>query len=178
MTVSELLESSRLCRFLALLIFIVHAQKRIFVDDNKLNVLVVGDIGVRASESAVKEGVVRAILLIEDHQSRPFQLGINPGGNEYPHGSKKDELINLRWIFELSFPSSVFPFDFLTVPGQVDYEGDVLTQIRYHQDQKRFYMPDRNFIYDVELRDGSLIRFVCIDSTPLFDPELSRQYNA
>ncbi|KII71201.1 hypothetical protein RF11_09225 [Thelohanellus kitauei] len=145
----------------------------------ELNVVVIGDIGIRAPDSVIKQNVVRAIEL--QHQERPFRLGINLGGNEYPHGSAKNEFINLRWIFELSFPVSMFPFDFLTVPGAVDYQGDVATQIKYHWEEHRFYMPQKNYYYglefsdiDVVLRDRTSIRFVCIDSTPLYETRVCK----
>ncbi|KII71187.1 hypothetical protein RF11_09208 [Thelohanellus kitauei] len=130
------------CASFSVLIWVVYTQERAFVNEMELNVVVIGDIGIRAPESVVKQKVVRAIEL--QHQDRPFRLGINLVGNEYPDGSAKDEFVNLCWIFELSFPASMFPFDFLTVPGAVDYQGDVATQIKYHWQEHRFYMPQKN----------------------------------
>ncbi|KII70431.1 hypothetical protein RF11_09694 [Thelohanellus kitauei] len=97
--------------------------------------------------------------------------------------SKKDHFVNLNWIFSLSFPKSVFPFDFLTIPGLADHVGDIKTQRRYHLLVERLYMPEMNFFYglcrnykDVELKDGTWVRFVCIDSSPLYYHELTANF--
>ncbi|KII60233.1 hypothetical protein RF11_13396 [Thelohanellus kitauei] len=68
-----------------------------------------------------------------------FQLGIN--------GSNKNDFHRLKDVFGLSVHLSIFPFDFLTVSGNNDHEGDVDTQIKYHlRYGPRFYLPSRECI--------------------------------
>ncbi|KII71200.1 hypothetical protein RF11_09224 [Thelohanellus kitauei] len=159
---------------LALVFFMVKAPEPWIVDELQLNVVVIGDIGLRESDSVVKKTVVNAILL--DHQAHPFHLGINLGGNVYPKGSTTGDFQTLNEIFALSFPSDVYRFNFLSTLGKVDHDGDVYTQLDYFKQESRFHMPQRNFFYDVKLRDNTLIRFLVIDSTPLYDPDLSDDF--
>ncbi|KII72432.1 hypothetical protein RF11_03386 [Thelohanellus kitauei] len=162
--------------FFALFFVIVKVQKRVLVDDLQLDVLVIGDMGVLETKSLIKA---------KQHEERPFQLGINLGGNQYPSGSMKDEVSVLYWFFSLVFPKFSFPFDFLTVLGKVDHDGDIDTQLNYYiRYDQRFFLPKRNYYYglylnetDVILRDGTSVRFVCIDSTVLYDPGLSNDFD-
>ncbi|KII71273.1 hypothetical protein RF11_08768 [Thelohanellus kitauei] len=161
--------------FLALHLLFIEAQKKIVVEDLELNVVVIGDIGYPENKSEIKRMVVRAIR--SQHAKRPFQLGLNQGDNVYNKGSVKNDFQTLHEIFGVSFPPDIYPFDFLTVVGNHDHKGDLDTQIEYHrQHEPRFYMPSRNYYYgkflddiDVVLMDGTSIRFVCVDSTPLYE---------
>ncbi|KII64099.1 hypothetical protein RF11_01823 [Thelohanellus kitauei] len=125
------------CLFV-LFVVTTRAQKKINVDDSKLNVVVVGDIGVPESESDVKK---------QEHRTLPFTLGLNLGANVYPRGSIKNDFYTLQTIFTDYFPPHVFEFDFLTIPGPIDYEGDLQTQINYRDYQPRFYMPEKSYFY-------------------------------
>ncbi|KII62224.1 hypothetical protein RF11_13678 [Thelohanellus kitauei] len=174
---------TRLPFLIALFVFSFYAQKNVDVDDVALNVVVIGDFGVMLSQSAVKQNVIRTIQL--QNQDRPFQLGINLGGNQYPHGSQRGDVSKLIWMFGASFPSSMFQFDFLTVLGEVDHQGDIRTQIQYSVVEERFYMPHPNYHYglckydqDVKLVDNTRIRFVCIDSMPLYYPKPGNRFDA
>ncbi|KII71185.1 hypothetical protein RF11_09206 [Thelohanellus kitauei] len=128
--------------FLFVVVFNVHAQ--LYIDGVELNVVIVGNIGVPEKESTVKRTAVDTIKKM--HQQRPFHLGINPGNNVYPHGSKVNDFETLDKIFRSSFHASSFNFDFLTVLGNTDHDGDIDTQIQYHhQKDSRFYLPKRNY---------------------------------
>ncbi|KII71854.1 hypothetical protein RF11_01399 [Thelohanellus kitauei] len=169
---------SKFTYLLTLFVVNIHAPRPFVIDDVKLSVVVIGDIGVREAESVIKQRVVQTIQ--REHQSNPFRLGINLGGNQYPHGSATEDFQTLKDVFALSFPKNVFQFDFLTVAGKVDHDGDVYTQLHYYLQDPRFHMPRRHFYYgmssnvkDVQLSDMTLIRFVCIDSTPLYSSHLS-----
>ncbi|KII71271.1 Purple acid phosphatase 17 [Thelohanellus kitauei] len=157
--------------FCFLTIFVIRGQKLRKINDDELNVVVIGDAGFPESESQIKRMVVSRIR--EKHAQRPFQLGIILGDNVYETGSEKDDFETLNQIFGISFPPHIFDFDFLTVLGNHDHMGDPDTQIRFHLEyDPRFYMPDRNYHYDVKLIDNTSIRFVCVDSTPLYDYRL------
>ncbi|KII71711.1 Tartrate-resistant acid phosphatase type 5 [Thelohanellus kitauei] len=163
---------AKLTMFCLLTIFVIRAQKLKEVNDNEINVVVIGDAGLTESESQIKKMVVARIK--EKHAQRPFQLGINLGDNVYENGSETDDFETLYQIFTESFPPHIFDFDFLTVLGNHDHMGDPDTQIKFHHGyDQRFYMPDNNYHYDVRLIDGTLIRFVCVDSMPLYDPNLA-----
>ncbi|KII67825.1 hypothetical protein RF11_05384 [Thelohanellus kitauei] len=118
-------------------IMLIPAQKHIDVNDVELHVVVIGDIGFSEYESVIKRTL---------HSNRAFQLGINLGDNVYPWGSTKHDFQRLGEVFGLSFPLSIFPFDFHTVLGNHDHEGDIDTQILYHlRYEPRVYMPSRNY---------------------------------
>ncbi|KII67317.1 hypothetical protein RF11_03408 [Thelohanellus kitauei] len=165
--------------FLCLFLFQSLAQKQLEIKDTKLRVVVVGDIGVSETISEVKTRVVATIR--REHERLPFKLGINLGGNVYPSGSQKGDINSLDEVFSSSFPREIFSFDFLTVLGPVDYKGDLETQFNFHQLEERFHLPAKNYFYgcsfnnkDVMLSDGTSIRFVCIDSTPIYQTGLSK----
>ncbi|KII64784.1 hypothetical protein RF11_03389 [Thelohanellus kitauei] len=161
-------KSKEICLFV-LFVSIVHAQKQIFVDSNELNVMMIGNIGVSEDESVVKRGVVNTITRM--HEYKPFHLGVNTGNNVLPAGSIVNDFQKLNEVFGISFPSNIFRFDFLTVLGSNDHKGDFDTKIKYHHSiDKRFYLPKRNYVYDVTLSDGTSIRFMCIDSVAIYEP--------
>ncbi|KII61292.1 hypothetical protein RF11_08470 [Thelohanellus kitauei] len=160
--------NSRIHCLCSLLLFIIHTQKTVVVDDTQLNVVVVGDIGLPERKSFIKTKVVRAICA--QNEQVPFHLGINLGGNAYYNGLRKNEFAVLEWAISQSFPKAIFPFDFLTELGKVDYDGDVDTELNYYvRYDNRFYLPNKNYFYDVTLSDGTSIRFICIDSTQLYE---------
>ncbi|KII67316.1 hypothetical protein RF11_03407 [Thelohanellus kitauei] len=171
---------SRLLYFSALLC-IIETQKQITLKGNQLNVVVIGNFGVSTNDSPVKKAVIDAILNM--HQIAPFQLGLNLGNNVLPHGSTVNDFERLDEVFSSVFPLDVIDFDFLTVIGEHDHEGDFDTQIEYHKHRDdRFFLPKRNYVYgsfsndsDVMLSDDTSIRFMCIDSTPLYQPGMSKQ---
>ncbi|KII71710.1 hypothetical protein RF11_10661 [Thelohanellus kitauei] len=169
MTVSKFIHSkSRITCFLAMLIFVISSQKLIDMKAEELRVVVIGDIGFTESQSSIKKIVVERIR--RQHEKEPFQLGIILGDNVYDFGSKTDDFETLSQIFGSSFPLNIYHFDFLAVLGNHDYLGDPDTQIQYHlQHEPRFYMPEKNYHYDVKLANGTKIRFVCVDSTPLYE---------
>ncbi|KII61293.1 hypothetical protein RF11_08471 [Thelohanellus kitauei] len=155
--------------FLALCFVTTHNQKQIYVDSVQLNVVMVGNIGVSQDESSIKKDVLDTIKKIHEYQ--PFHLGINPGNNVYPQGSQVNDFQKLNEVFTTEFPSDIYQFDFLTVLGKNDHDGDFETQIQYHHlVDTRFYLPKRNYVYDVTLNDGTQIRFMCIDSTSIYEP--------
>ncbi|KII63609.1 hypothetical protein RF11_07212 [Thelohanellus kitauei] len=133
--------------FFAFLVSIVHGQKQINVDEDQINVLMVGNIGLSYYQSAIKREVAETITKV--HESQPFQLGINPGNNVYDQGVAVNDFDKLDDVFRISFPMIIFDFDFLSVPGDVDHKGDINTLINYHRlRNSRFYMPSTNYYYD------------------------------
>ncbi|KII64789.1 hypothetical protein RF11_03394 [Thelohanellus kitauei] len=172
MTVSKLMpiKSTMLCWF-TVLIYTTIAQKKLSIDGLELNVVIIGNIGVTDDESDVKRDVVGIIK--DMHNIHPYQLGINLGNSIRPHGSDVNDFQKLDDVFSSTFPSDIFGFDFLTILGENDHDGDFDTQIQYHyQKDERFYLPKRNYVYDVTLSDGTSIRFMCIDSTPIYETEM------
>ncbi|KII72193.1 hypothetical protein RF11_04173 [Thelohanellus kitauei] len=173
---------SRMPYILSLLVPIFRALKKISVDVTELDVVVIGNIGVSESDSGVKRGVVESIKRFNGVV--PFHLGINLGNNVLPHGLQTADFQKLDDFFSSSFSSSLFPIDFLTILGEHDHEGDIDKQIQYHyQKDQRFYLPGRNYVYgyesndiEVTLSDGISIRFLCVDSTPLYESTLSSQF--
>ncbi|KII69544.1 hypothetical protein RF11_00424 [Thelohanellus kitauei] len=128
-----------------LCVVITRAQKRLVLREPRLNVVVVGDIGVPESMSEVKRRVMETIR--KEHDILPFNLGINLGANVYRSHSQKNDFDTLQDVFTSSFPPRLFKFDFLSVLGRVDYDCDLATQLQYYQYDSRFHMPDRNFYY-------------------------------
>ncbi|KII64790.1 hypothetical protein RF11_03395 [Thelohanellus kitauei] len=164
MTVSKLMpiKSTMLCWF-TVLIYTTIAQKKLSIDGLELNVVIIGNIGVTDDESDVKRDVVGIIK--DMHNIHPYQLGINLGNSIRPHGSDVNDFQKLDDVFSSTFPSDIFGFDFLTILGENDHDGDFDTQI-----QEITSMVCLLIDKDVTLSDGTSIRFMCIDSTPLFVP--------
>ncbi|KII64799.1 hypothetical protein RF11_03404 [Thelohanellus kitauei] len=124
----------------------IYAQKQKYVDVEELNVVVVGNIGVSEYDSGVKIWVGNSIKKL--NAEKPFQLGINLGNNFLPYGSRTNDFKKLDEVFTSTFPSSLFPFDFLTVLGNEDHKSNFYTLIQYHfQKDERFYLPKRNYVY-------------------------------
>ncbi|KII60772.1 hypothetical protein RF11_15558 [Thelohanellus kitauei] len=123
MTVSNIrLVKSGVACFFQLLVLIVHTERKIKLNEDRLNVLMIGNIGLSESESYIKKGLVDT-----ERASQPFHLGVNPGNNVYPHGSTAKDFQKMWEVFGMSFPTNLFNFDFLTVLGPRDYDGDMYT---------------------------------------------------
>ncbi|KII65511.1 hypothetical protein RF11_11127 [Thelohanellus kitauei] len=116
------------------------------VDQNHLNIVILGDIGLSEAQSNIKKRIVKEIRKINN--STAFNLGMILGDNVYQHGLEEGKFKPLYEVFSGSFRRTEFDFNFLTILGNHDYEGSPATQIRYHYElDNRYYLPYRYYTY-------------------------------
>ncbi|KII64543.1 Purple acid phosphatase 7 [Thelohanellus kitauei] len=160
--------------FMLFKVFENYSDKTFSLDKEEINIVVIGDMGRSEHQSKIKHNVVESIKKINNESK--YDLGILLGDNLYPDGFKKDDFSEIKEMFTDSFPKRDFDFDFITLLGNHEYRGDILTSIKYYRTQEpRFYQPGRFFMYTVNL-SNTIIKFVCMDSTPLVDSGLISPY--
>lgn len=94
---------------------------------------------------------------------------ISTGDNFYDNGIASVHDPYWKTSFEDVYDGAHMFCDWYVVLGNHDYRGNVQAQIDYTNVSRRWNMPGRYFLKDIETDDGTTARFVFIDTNPLND---------
>lgn len=125
----------------------------------------IGDWG-RNGENGQEE---LAITMNEAAERVRPEFIISTGDNFYPEGVSS--ILDPQWklSYEYIYSSDPLQCDWYVVLGNHDYEGDITAQIEYTEVSDRWNMPSQYFHKDVTTSDGGTVRFLFIDTNPLYD---------
>ncbi len=94
---------------------------------------------------------------------------IATGDNFYPNGVASIHDPLWQSSYEDIYSAHSLNLDWYVVLGNHDYRGNVQAEVDYTNISRRWNMPSRYFHNDVTTDDGTSVRFVFIDTSPLND---------
>ncbi len=97
------------------------------------------------------------------------EIIISTGDNFYPNGIASVQDPYWKSSFEDIYRGAELFCPWYAVLGNHDYRGNIQAQIDYSQVSKRWNMPGKYYLKDIETDDGTSVRIVFIDTPPLDD---------
>jgi hypothetical protein len=136
----------------------------LIVDKKSLRFIAFGDWG-RNGEYKQKEVASEMAKVAKDLK---ISFIASLGDNFYPSGVKS--ILDHNWIssFEDIYTEHSLQTDWLVVPGNHDYKGNVQAEIDYSRVDRRWNMPARYFAKKMRINDDSSqsVLLVFLDTTP------------
>ncbi len=149
---------------------ITHAQNSKLSDDfevmdDAFSFLVIGDWGRKGDFNQQSVGDMMNTVA----EKLDAEFVISTGDNFYPDGVASVEDPNWYFSFENVYKGFSLNVTWNVVLGNHDYRGNPQAQIDYTKRSKRWNMPDRYFVQDVDLENDQKASFIFLDTSPFED---------
>jgi tartrate-resistant acid phosphatase type 5 len=129
------------------------------------NFLVLGDFGRHGDyyQKDVATQMTKAAATLDS------DFVISVGDNFYPNGVQSTQDLQWTTSFESVYSSHQLQNDWFVTLGNHDYNGNIQAQIDYSKISRRWQLPNHYYKKIIELKNGSKMLLVFIDTNPFID---------